>query len=181
MSGTFGPSINSSAFPMAKSENPIEAPWPWWWCHPLVPPVPQCPDLPDRDLSPGQWRMEMAGKPMVFPMENRWKTNGNKWENPWNLGKTNGNPMNLSIPTSTQMAKWQFWMLCYWVSDVIFTINGCSNNQARFFYDFLHQHPRSKQAHWRKQEELKTYVLPLAREQENTVSNALTEPKLGHK
>jgi hypothetical protein len=24
-------------------------------------------------------------------------------------------------------------------------------------------------------------VLPLAREQENTVSNALTEPKLGHK
>ena len=72
MSGTFGPSINSSAFPMEKSENPIEAPWPWWWCHPLGPPVPQwCPDLP------GEWKWlenlwKQMGKPMEFG-ENQWK------------------------------------------------------------------------------------------------------------
>ena len=108
MSGTFGPSINSSAFPMAKSENPIEAPWPWWWCHPLVPPVPQWrPDLPDRDLSPGQLANGNGWKTYGFsygkPLENQWKQMGK----PMEFGENQWKPdefIHTDINTDGQMA-----------------------------------------------------------------------------
>lgn len=109
-------------------------------------------------------------KPLVL-------TNGKKWEN----RKTHGiwrNPMELRwIYPYRHQHKWPngsfecFATGCPMLSSQSTAAATTKRSVSMIFFISIHD--------WRTKNI--SYVLPLAREQENTVSNALTEPKLGHK